>query len=98
MFEKDGLKPGDAAVVSLSSLLAASPATSLQMGFSQVLRAKQRVGGLRLDGSDQTYGLITLGATSILSRDLTLVTQFGIGVGGDAPRYTFNASLPILFR
>lgn len=98
VFEKDGLKPGDAAVVSLSSLLAASPATSLQMGFSQVLRAKQRVGGLRLDGSDQTYGLITLGATSILSRDLTLVTQFGIGVGGDAPRYTFNASLPILFR
>ncbi|MBC7514310.1 MAG: hypothetical protein H7234_07735 [Herminiimonas sp.] len=98
VFEKDGLKPGDATVVSLSSLLAASPATSLQMGFSQILRAKQRVGGLRLDGSDQTYGLLTLGATSILSRDLTLVTQFGIGVGGDAPKYTFNASLPILFR
>ncbi len=98
VFEKDGIKPGDATVLSLSSLLAASPATSLQLGFSQVLRAKQQVGGVRLDGSDQTYGLLTLGATSILSRDLTLVTQFGVGVGGDAPRYTFNAALPILFR
>ena len=98
VFEKDGIKPGDAMVLSLSSLLAASPATSLQMGFSQILRAKQQVGGVRLDGSDQAYGLLTLGATSILSRDLTLVTQFGIGVGGDAPRYTISVALPIQFR
>ena len=98
VFEKDGIKPGDATVLGLSSLLAASPATSLQMGFSQILRAKQQLRGVRVDGSDQTYGLLTLGATSILSRDLTLVTQFGFGVGGDAPRYTLNVAMPILFR
>ena len=98
VFEKDGIKPGDATVLSVSSLLAASPATSLQLGFSQILRARQQVSGLRLDGSDQAYGLFTLGATSVLSRDLTLVTQFGIGAGGDAPRYSVNVALPILFR
>lgn len=97
-FEKDGLKPGDGIILSLSSLLAASPATSLQLGFSQVVRAKQKVGGVTLDGSQQSYGVINLGASSVLSRDMTLVTQFGIGLGSDAPRYSVGLSLPILFR
>lgn len=97
-FEKDGVRPGDAAGISLSATLAASPATSLQFGFSQVYRKKQETNGLTLEGSDQTYGIATFGASSILSRDLTLVTQLGIGMGNDAPKYSFTVSLPILFR
>lgn len=97
-FEKDGVRPGDAVVVSLSALLAASPATSLQLGFAQVLRAKQELNGVKSNGSDQTYGVVSLGASSVLSRDMTLVTQFGIGLGSDAPKYTIGIFLPILFR
>lgn len=97
-FEKDGIKPGNAAGLSLSALLAASPATSLQFGFSQIYRQKQESNGMELAGSDQTYGIFTLGASSVLSRDVTLITRFGIGVGNDAPKYSFNFSLPILFR
>ncbi|HJV51748.1 MAG TPA: hypothetical protein VJ652_09830 [Noviherbaspirillum sp.] len=97
-FEKDGIRPGDAAGITLSANLAASPATSLQFGFSQVYRKKQETNGITLEGSDQTYGIATIGASSVLSRDLTLVTQLGIGMGNDAPKYSFTVSLPILFR
>lgn len=97
-FEEDGIKPGNAAGLSLSALLAASPATSMQFGFSQVYRREQEQNGVRVGGSDQTYGMVTLGATSVLSRDMTLVTRVGIGVGNDAPKYTFSVALPILFR
>jgi hypothetical protein len=97
-FEKDGIKPGDAAGFSLASVLAASPATSLQLGFAQIYRREQENNGLKVRGSDQTYGIASLGASSVLSRDVTLLTQFGIGVGGDAPKYSFSVSLPILFR
>lgn len=97
-FERDAVRPGDAAGISLSAILAASPATSLQFGFSQIHRQEQRLGGAKITGSDQTYGIVNLGASSVLSRDTTLVTQFGIGVGNDAPKYSFSLSLPILFR
>lgn len=97
-FEEDGIKPGNAAGLSLSALLAASPATSMQFGFSQIYRREQEQNGVRIGGSDQTYGMVTLGASSVLSRDMTLVTRVGIGVGNDAPKYTFSVTLPILFR
>jgi hypothetical protein len=97
-FEDDGIRPGDVAGFSLSSVLAASPATSLQFGFSQVHRMEQKNGGTEIEGSEQTYGMFNIGASSVLSRDLTLVTQFGIGLGSDAPEYSFTISLPILLR
>jgi hypothetical protein len=97
-FEKDGIRPGDAVGFSLSSVLAASPATSLQFGFSQIYRQEQKVRGIETPGSEQTYGMFNLGASSVLSRDLTLVTSFGIGLGSDAPEYSFTISLPYLFR
>lgn len=97
-FEEDGIKPGNIAGFSLSGVLAASPATSLQLGFSQVYRNEQEFNGAKVPGSRQTYGMINLGASSVLSRDLTLVTRFGIGMGDDAPRYNFTVLLPILLR
>lgn len=98
VFEEDSIRPGDLATFSLGALLAASPATSLQLGFTQVHRKEQEFNGARLRGSDQTYGVLNLGASSVLSRDVTLVTQFGIGLGEDAPEYTISVALPILFR
>lgn len=98
VFEEDSIRPGDFATFSLGALLAASPATSLQLGFTQVYREEQEINGARIRGSDQTYGILNLGASSVLSRDVTLVTQFGIGLGNDAPEYSIAIALPILFR
>lgn len=96
-FEKDQLRPGDAFGFSVASLLAASPATSLQMGFSQTFRKETEEGGIKRPGSKSASGLFSIGASSILARDIMLNTQLGIGLGNDAPKYTFVISLPITF-
>jgi hypothetical protein len=98
IFEEDSVKPGDGTGITLGATLAASPATSLQFAFSQVYRQKQELNGMKIRGTEQTYGVLTLGASSVLSRNTTLVTQFGIGVGNDAPNYSISVRLPILFR
>lgn len=98
IFEEDSVKPGDGTGITLGTTLAASPATSLQFAFSQVHRQKVELNRIKIRGSEQTYGVFTLGASSVLSRNTTLVTQFGIGAGNDAPRYTASIRLPITFR
>lgn len=97
-FEEDDIKPGNVTNLSIGAALAASPATSLQLGFVQTYRGKQEVNGVRLAGSDETYGTVTLGASSVLSRDVMLIISTGIGLGNDAPRYSFNVALPITFH
>jgi hypothetical protein len=97
-FAEAGSKPGNVASVSLGAALAASPQTSLQMSYRQVWRGDtERDGGPRA-GTSQNYGLLVLGASSVLGRDLTAVTQFGIGVGRDAPKYSVSVAFPYLFR
>jgi hypothetical protein len=98
VFERDAFKPGDARGFSLGAALAVSPATSLQFNFSQIWRKRQESAGVKVAGTDQAYGIFALGASSVLSRDITLVTQVGIGLGSEAPSYTASISLPILFR
>lgn len=97
-FEKNAITPGDATGLSLAALLAASPATSLQLRFSQFHRQKLEQNGIKIPGSEQTYGILNLGVSSVLSRDMTLITQLGVGLGNDAPKYSFSVFLPILFR
>jgi hypothetical protein len=98
VYEENSVKPGDAASVTFGATLAASPATSLQLGFSQIYRKEQELNGVTARGSDRTYGIVTLGAASVVSRDVTLLTQVGIGLGNDAPKYSLSFTLPILFR
>lgn len=97
VFEEDGIKPGPVTTLSIGTVLAASPATSLQFGFSQTHRGKQEVNGVRVPGSDETYGMLNVGASSVLSRDVMLIVSAGIGVGSDAPKYSLNVALPITF-
>jgi hypothetical protein len=98
VFEKDGIRPGDIATVNLGVALAASPETSLQFGYRQIWRGDTEVAGRGRPGSSQNYGILTIGASSVLSRDLTAVTQVGIGVGQDAPKYTISVAFPFLIR
>lgn len=96
--EEGGIRPGNLATLSFGTVLAASPATSLQLGFLQTHRQEQELNGARLPGTDRTYGVISIGASSVLSRDVMLITSVGIGVGGEAPEYSVNFALPITFR
>lgn len=97
VFERDSIKPGDAIGFSLAAVLAASPSTSLQFGFSQTFRQKQEQYGLKIAGTEQAYGVMSIGASAALTRSTMLNTQLGLGMGSDAPRYSFSVSLPIIF-
>ena len=96
--EEDGIKPGALGNLSIGTVLAASPSTSLQFGFNQTRRLRQEVAGVKIPGSEQTYGTFSIGASSVLSRDVMLITSLGLGLGSDAPDYSLNVSLPITFR
>lgn len=98
VFERDNVRPGAVANLTLGTVLAASPATSLQFGFTQTYRRKQEANGATLPGSDQTYGTLNIGAASVVSRDMMLLVSTSVGLGSDAPKYGFNVSLPITFR
>jgi hypothetical protein len=97
-FEKDGLRPGNTTVASVGAAVAASPQTSLQVGFAQVRNSTVRIGGTEIPGSDQLYGIVTLGASSIVSARHTVIGQIGIGLGRDAPKYTASLSVPMNFH
>lgn len=97
-FEKDGLRPGNGIGFNVGTTLAASPNTSLQFGFSQIWRQRQELFGKEVAGTDQKFGILGIGATSVLSRDVAFIAQIGVGLGRDAPKYSANFSVPILFR
>jgi hypothetical protein len=96
-FEKNGFRPGNTTLTSIGAAVAASPQTSLQVGFTQVRNNTARLGGTKIPGSDQLYGIVTLGASSIVSARHTVIGQIGLGLGRDAPKYTASLSVPINF-
>jgi hypothetical protein len=97
-FEKGGYRPGNTTLASIGAAVATSPQTSLQVGFTQVRNSTARIGGAEIPGSDQLYGIVTLGASSIVSGRHTVIGQIGIGLGRDAPKYTASLSVPINFH
>ena len=98
VFERGNDKPGDTTSLALGTVLAASPATSLEFGFTQIYRKESEVNGREVNGTEQTYGVVSIGASSILSRNVMLQTSVGFGVGDDAPKYSLNFALPIAFH
>lgn len=97
-FEKNGFQPGNTALVSIGAAVAASPQTSLQVAFTQIKNNSARIGGVKTNGSDELYGIVAIGASSVVSSRHTVIGQVGIGLGRDAPKFTASLSLPISFR
>lgn len=94
VFEDDGVDPGDSFGFGLRAVLAASPDTSLSLGFQQSFSQDAEVDGRTIDNSDSTQGVLTLGASSILGQGLLLNFTLGVGLSEDAPDYFIRLSLP----
>lgn len=97
-FSSDELDPGDEIGFSVGVVLAASPETSLQASLLQSFTRETSINGREIPGSDQTSGVLTLGASSILGRGVLLSITGGIGLTSDAPDYFVGISLPIAFN
>jgi len=94
VFEDDGVDPGDSFGFGLQAVLAASPETSLSLGFQQSFGQDAEVDGRTIDNSGATQGILTLGASSILAQGLLLNFTLGVGLSDDAPDYFIRLSLP----
>jgi hypothetical protein len=96
-FSSGDIDPGDEIGFSVGVVLAASPETSLQASLLQSFTRETKINGREIPGSDQTSGVFTLGASSILGRGVLLSITGGIGLTSDAPDYFVGISLPIAF-
>lgn len=95
--ENDGINPGDTFSFSASAVLAASPLTSLRLGFSQQFTTESELDNDKIDGSDQTSGTMTIGASAILGSRALVDVALDVGLTDDAPDYAIRMSLPIRF-
>ena len=96
-FENDDIEPGDEVGFSLGTVLAASPETSLSFFFNQTFADDTKIDGEKIDGTDQVIGTFSMGAATILGRNVLLSITGEIGLTDDAPDYAIGASLPIRF-
>jgi hypothetical protein len=100
-FERDrsGIEvdPGDSVGVRAGALLAASPETSLRVGFELSWFGRTYVAGSAVPGTDATVGLVELGVASLIGSRTLLDVQLGVGLTSDAPDFRLRIALPIRF-
>ncbi|MDH3665112.1 MAG: hypothetical protein OEU92_34705, partial [Alphaproteobacteria bacterium] len=96
-FEEDDLDPGDRIGMSIGTVLAASPETSLRASLRQDFIGDAEFDGDQLDGTDQMVATLNVGASSVLGRGVLLDASAEIGLTEDAPDYSARISLPIRF-
>jgi hypothetical protein len=96
-FEDNSSKPGDQFGATLGAFLAASPETSLRFQLQQTFANDAKINGQVINDSDQVQGLMIIGASSILGRNVLLDVSGGIGLTSEAPDYFIQVALPIRF-
>jgi hypothetical protein len=84
-FPRGADEPGDVYGLSLGTVLAASPETSLRFFLDQAF------------GPDEVRSVFSVGASSLVWRHFLLDAELGIGLTRDAPDYTFRLALPVRF-
>ena len=97
-FENNDVKPGDEFGFAIGAALAASPETSLHVGFDQRFGDEVKVDGESVSGSDTVVGTASVGASVIIDHGALLDVTLDVGLTEDAPDYAVRVSLPIRFN
>jgi hypothetical protein len=95
--EKNDISPGDTFGVSLGTVLATSPDTSLRFVLNQSFTEKAEINGMKVPGSDRVNSTLSIGGSFVLGPRMLLDVQADVGLTSDAPDYAFLVSLPISF-
>lgn len=66
--EDDGFKAGPVTQLSLGTVLAASPYTSLRLAFDQIIVSDSEFDGQSIEGSGANIGALTFGVSSVISQ------------------------------
>lgn len=96
--EKSDIDPGDEVLLSLGSVLAASPETALRFSLDQQFRRETSLRGADAPGSDGVASSLSIGASTLLGPRTLLSLIASAGISDDAPDYTIRLSLPIRFN
>jgi len=97
-FEHDDIQPGPEIGLSLGTVLAVSPETSLRFFLLQTFADKVEAFGDEIPGSDQVSSSFEFGVSSVLSPRVLFDLSAEIGVTEDAPDFQIELSLPIRFN
>lgn len=88
-----GFTAGTVTQLSLGTVLAASPYTSLKLSFDQITVGKSDLEGESIDGSGANIGIFSIGASSVISRTLFVSANVGIGLSDNANDYSISIGL-----
>jgi hypothetical protein len=91
------IDPGNALGVRLGTLLAASPETSLRTTLDLSRAAKTRLNGRSAPGTQALSGVVELGLSTLVAKNILLDVNVGFGITPDAPNLRLGVSLPIRF-
>jgi hypothetical protein len=96
-FERGDVQPGQQIGLSLGSVLAVSPESSLRFFVDQVFSDETERGGGDLAGTEQVATSLRIGLSTVLAPRLLLDVEATAGLTEDADDYGFKISLPIRF-
>lgn len=97
-FEENDIDRGDRIGISVGTVLAASPDTSLRASLQQDFIGDAEVDGDKIAGSDRLAASLRLGASSVLGKGILLDASVDVGLTEDAPDYAARIALPIRFN
>lgn len=87
---RDNFQPGESISLSMGTVLAASPETSLRFALNQTLLSEFEINNQKISGSDRLIGSLSLGASSVLDRRNFLNVSVDMGLTDDATDYSLN--------
>ncbi|MGF1475968.1 MAG: hypothetical protein ACFB6S_10445 [Geminicoccaceae bacterium] len=96
-FEENDIEPGFTLGLSLGTVLAASPSTSLRFSVDYSFTDEVEVDGMQIDGSDRQAATLNLGVSTILGRRALLDLGVEVGATEDANDFAFTVALPVRF-
>lgn len=80
--------PGDTLAFSFGTQLAASADTSLSFALNEAFISNSEQDARTIAGSSRNVGVLSIGASSIISRNMFVNLSVGMGLSSDAPDYT----------
>ncbi|HEY8370288.1 MAG TPA: transporter [Thermodesulfobacteriota bacterium] len=91
------LDPGDEIGYALGLVLALNPETSLDLTFEQRFARHTTLAGDSVPGSSVSTGVVSLGTSYVLARNVSLDLSVGFGVTADSPDVQVTLAIPVRF-
>lgn len=87
---KHNTQPGDSIALTIGTVLAASPETSIRLALNQTFLNETEVNHQKIIGSDQVIGSLSIGASSVLNWGNFLNVSVDMGLTEEATDYSLN--------